>query len=146
LIKDSFFLIEQSKLVVMHICPLFHKQQFPLTVFILGSSSQCVAWNEHIRPRRSGSGVTFFGKVSMNPDNIDRSAVENAIREILDTTHFLGSGNTTTYNSDVGVVETSGELEVVRDVAEPGFAGWDGPDAVEWLVLEIDTLLELAAV
>jgi hypothetical protein len=44
------------------------------------------------------------------------------------------------YDGDIGVVKTSFEFQMSGDVAEPGFAGGDGPDAAEGLVLDINAL------
>jgi hypothetical protein len=82
----------------------------------------------------------------MDTDDIDSFTLKDAVREVLDTIYFLGPGDTTTDDGDVGVVETNSELEVICDVAEPGFASGNGPYATEGLVLKIDALSRSVAV
>ena len=82
----------------------------------------------------------------MDTDDIDSFAVKNAIWEVLNTIYFLRSRDAATDDGNVGVVETNSELEVVCDIAEPGFPRWNGPNATEWLVLKINALSRLVAV
>jgi hypothetical protein len=78
----------------------------------------------------------------VDTDDINGFAIENAVREVLDTVHLLRPGYASTDDGDIRIVETNSELEMVRHVTEPGFTGRNGPDAAKGLVLEIDALSE----
>ena len=81
----------------------------------------------------------------MDPNNVNSSAVKHTIGEVLDTTQRLKTGDATADHGDVGGVESGFEFEVRRHIADPGFAGRYGPDAAEWLVLDVDTLNKLVS-
>jgi hypothetical protein len=78
----------------------------------------------------------------VDTDDIDGFAVEDAVREVLDTVYLLRSRDAAADDGDISIVETNGEFEMACYVTEPGFAGGDGPDAAKRLVLEVDALLK----
>lgn len=76
----------------------------------------------------------------MDPDHVDGGAVEDAVGEVLNAIDGLQTRDAATDDGDVGAVEPDFELQVCGDVTEPRFAGWDGPDVAEGLVLDVDAL------
>lgn len=76
----------------------------------------------------------------MDPDHVDGGTVDHAVRKVLDASGALEARDAAADDGDVGAVESGFEFQMRGDVAEPGFAGRDGPDAAERLVLDINAL------
>ena len=76
----------------------------------MGTCGQCVAWEEHLGPRRACCGILLLSESTVETDYVDGVTVENAVRKVLDTFQALKTGDTAADDSDVGVVQSYFEL------------------------------------
>lgn len=81
----------------------------------------------------------------MYTDDINSCTFKGAIGEVLYAVNFLGPRNTAADHSDVGGVETDSELQMIGNIAEPGFTRGDRPNTAEGLVLKINALVKKLA-
>jgi hypothetical protein len=76
----------------------------------------------------------------MQANYIDARAFEHAVRKVSYAVKALQARDTAANNSDIRTFQTYRELQMVGDVAKPGFTCGNGPDATKRLILDVDTL------
>lgn len=139
LVEDGFFLVLKSR-VSVYVLPLFYQQQLPLPLLALCSSCQSVTRDEHLCPRCTRGSIFFLCETAVYTNYIYSSALEYAVRDVLNTPQSLQSRDASADDGDAGAVKADFELQMCGDVAEPRFARWNRPYAAERLVLNIDAL------